>query len=167
MNIKYIFVIGLVFTLLVSCGKDKAKKHDINEYVRPASMVYSKQDTIDITNLVDQYIGYINAKNYEAAADMLYEFHTDSILPLNNEKRLRYLKLYNKLPNYGSRLKNIWLNSDRNNQVRYLLQVSKSGDLQKEVGVMILSLNPVLFDGKWYLTLLDSDAEGVEQKWLY
>ena len=32
----------------------------------------------------------------------------------------------------------------------------------KEQGVMSFSLNPVVKDGKWYLTLYDKDAEGVE-----
>jgi hypothetical protein len=34
--------------------------------------------------------------------------------------------------------------------------------LDKGIGVTTISLNPVTKKGKWYLTLLDKNAEGVE-----
>ena len=162
MNFKYFTIFVLVLTLLVSCGKNKKKEHDYNEYIRPASMYYSKQDTIDINNLVDEYLAHITNKEFEAAADMLYKFQSDSVAPLNEEARAKFLSLYKKLPVYAAKTKSFILNSDRNNQVCYLIQIAKGGDIEKEQGVMKLSLNPVVVDGKWYLTLLDSDAEGVE-----
>lgn len=162
MKFKYFTIFVLVLTLLVSCGKNKKKEHDFNEYIRPASMYYSKQDTTDINNLVDEYLDHITNKEFEAAADMLYKFQSDSVAPLDDSARAKFLSLYQKLPIYGAKKKSFILNSDRNNQVRYLIQITKGGDLQTEQGVMKLSLNPVVVDGKWYLTLLDSDAEGVE-----
>ena len=34
--------------------------------------------------------------------------------------------------------------------------------LEKEIGVTTLTLNPVVKDGKWYLTIRDKHAEGVK-----
>ena len=160
MKFKYLFVFVIIITVLVSCGKKKDNRPI--DILRPASMYYTKQDTIDINNLVNEYLAHITNKEFEAAADMLYKFQSDSVAPLNDEARAKFLSLYKKLPIYAAKTKSFILNSDRNNQVCYLIQIAKGGDIEKEQGVMKLSLNPVVVDGKWYLTLLDSDAEGVE-----
>jgi len=60
-------------------------------------------------------------------------------------------------------VKSLVLRSDKNNEVKLTVQIVSSGDLDKEIGVTHLSLNPVVKDGKWYLTLLDKNAEGVEE----
>lgn len=160
MKIKYITIIVLVLSIFISCGKKKEERpHD---YLRPASMYYSKQDTTDIYNLVDQYVSYFSAKDLEAAADMLYFVRHDSILPLDETRRAKFIKMYTVLPIYGVKSKGIILNSDRNNEARLTIQVAKNGDLDAEQGVMKFCLNPVVKDGKWYLTLRDMDAEGVE-----
>lgn len=163
MKIKYITIIVLVLTVFISCGKQK-KENDgrISEYIRPASMYYSKQDTADIRNLVNQYLSYFKAKDLEAAADMLYFVRHDSILPLDQERRSRFINLYKMFPVYDAKEKSFDLMSDRNNQIKIMFQIQKDGDLMKEQGVMSFSLNPVVKDGKWYLTLYDKDAEGVE-----
>ncbi len=159
MKFKYITILILVLTVFISCGKKKESK---KEYIRPASMYYSKQDTIDINSLVDQYLVYFKEKNLEAAADMLYFVRHDSILPLDEARRQRFMNLYKLFPVYDAKQKSFILNSDRNNMVRVVFQVSKDGDMDNEQGTMHFTLNPVVKDGKWYLTLFDPDAEGVE-----
>ena len=160
MKIKYITIIVLVLAIFISCGKKKESKR---EYIRPASMIYTKQDTADIRNLINQYLSYFKAKDLEAAADMLYFVRHDSILPLDQVRRDKFINLYKMFPVYDAKEKSFDLMSDRNNKVKIMFQIQKDGNLMKEQGVMSLSLNPVVKDGKWYLTLYDKDAEGVEE----
>ncbi len=162
MKFKYFTILVLVLTLLVSCGKNKKNDQNYNEYIRPASMYYSKQDTIDINNLVGQYLTYFKEKNLEAAADMLYFVRHDSILPLDEVRRQKFINAYKLFPVYDAQQKSFILNSDRNNNIRIVFQVYKDGDIDSEQGTMHFSLNPVVKDGKWFLTLFDPDAEGVE-----
>jgi hypothetical protein len=41
-----------------------------------------------------------------------------------------------------------------------MMQVVSSGSLEDEKGVMKFYLNPVVKDGRWYLTLLDMTQDG-------
>ncbi len=161
MKFKYVTIIVLVLAVFISCGKKK-KEFKTEEYLRPASMIYTKQDTTDILNLIDQYVSYFSERDIEAAADMLYFVRHDSILPLDEARRASFVKMYTLIPIYGAKSKGIILHSDRNNEAPITIQVSKNGDLDKDQGIMKFCLNPVVKDGKWYLTLRDMDAEGVE-----
>lgn len=148
--------------LFVSCKSDKKQYTGKSEYLRPATMVYSTQDSIEIKQLVNNYVEAFNNKDYKATSEMLYKLRNDSIIPLEAKERAAYIEAYNHMPTYGCKVKSFVLRSDRNNEVKLSVQIVSSGDLDNEVGVTHLSLNPVLKDGKWYLTLLDRNAEGVE-----
>ena len=146
---------------LVSCKSDK--KPDLkSEYIRPASMNYSKQDTLEINSLVASYVETFNKKDFVAASNMLYKVRNDSIFPLSESERTQYINAYSHFPTYGCKVKSFLLRSDKNNEVKLLVQIISSGSLEKEEGVTSVSLNPVCIKGKWYLTLLDKNAEGVE-----
>ena len=66
------------------------------------------------------------------------------------------------MPIYAAKTNSFVLRSDKNNQVDVLIQIVKNGNLEKGIGVSKMSLNPVVKNGKWYLTLLDENAEGVQ-----
>lgn len=65
------------------------------------------------------------------------------------------------MPIYAAKTNSFVLRSDKNNQVDVLIQITKDGDIDKGIGISKMSLNPVVKNGKWYLTLLDKNAEGV------
>jgi hypothetical protein len=150
----------LVLFTITSC-KNKTYS-PTEEYLRPASMQYTKADTNSIESLVNQYAEFIKNKDFDNAARMLYEVHHDSIKPLSAEKRLGFINAYSNMPIYASRLNNFTLRSDKNNQIDILVQIIKDGNLDKGIGVTKISLNPVTKKGQWYLTLLDKNAEGVK-----
>ena len=146
---------------LVSCKSDK--KPDLkSEYIRPASMNYSKEDTTEINSLVARYVETFNKKDFVAASNMLFKVRNDSIFPLSDSERTEYIKAYSHFSTYGCKVKSFLLRSDKNNEVNLLVQIISSGSLEKEEGVTSVSLNPVCINGKWYLTLLDKNAEGVK-----
>lgn len=147
--------------LLGSCKKEKKYTAE-EEFIRPASMIYSSQDSADINTLVDEYIALFKDKNFATAAEMLYTFRSDSVFPLTKEAKEGYVKAYEHMPIYDCRKEAFVLRSDRNNEVRLAIQVMESGNIDKNVGVTRTSLNPVKVGDKWYLTLLDKDAEGVK-----
>lgn len=133
-----------------------------NEYLRPASMYYSPEDTTDIRELVNMYVENLKAKNFEANAEMLYTVRNDSAIAYSDEQKQNYVKALSHIRIYDCKVNSFLLRSDKNNEIGILMQIVESGDLNKGIGVTTLSLNPVKIGDKWFLTLLDKNAEGVE-----
>ena len=146
----------------VGCKSDKKKDPLRSEYLRPASIDYSGKDSSEIKALVDNYVENFKNKNFQATASMLYRLRNDSILPLSEQDKQKYIDAYSQMPIYDCAVKGIILRSDKNNEVQVSVQISPNGSIDEEKGVTTFCLNPVLKDGKWYLTLLDEYADGVE-----
>lgn len=125
-------------------------------------MNYSSADTTAINDLVNKYVVAFNAKDFNACADMLFTIKNDSVNPLTASQREGFLKAYQQLPNYGCKVKSFVLRSDKNNEVKLSVMLISKGNFDTGEGCTHLSLNPIVKNGKWYLTLLDKHAEGVE-----
>ena len=150
----------LVSLLLVACGKKNQSDSEIA--VRAPHLEFSAADTSEIYNLAQQYLACFEAKDYALSASMLYKLQNDSIIELPAEDRESYIKTMSRLPNYGAKLSGISLYTDTNNRLIYLLKVTENGNLDNEEGVMRFMLNPVRYDGRWYLTIFDPEAEGTQ-----
>lgn len=159
---KYL-ALSAIAVLMFACSDKKAATQDNHsEYFRPAAMTYSKQDTLEITRLVNMYMSCLNNGDLQGCAELLYKVRNDSVLEYDETERADFVENFGQIPVYDCRIKSFLLRDDRNNEVKLLIQMLADGDLLQEVGVTSLSLNPVLQDGLWYLTLLDKNAEGVE-----
>jgi len=164
MKPKSVLIFALTaLCLLASCKSDKKQYTGQSEYLRPATIDYSAQDSVEIRQLVSNYVEAFNKRDFKATSEMLYKLRNDSILPLDAKEKAAYVEAYNHIHTYGCKVKSLVLRSDKNNEVKLTVQIVSSGDMDKEIGVTHLSLNPVVKDGKWYLTLLDKNAEGVEE----
>lgn len=126
-------------------------------------MVFTDKDTTTISKQGDEYLQLFRNRNFAGCADLLYEVRNDSIFPLSDTKKAEYVNAMSNLPIYDAKMTAITLRDRKNNALRLTVQIIESGDLSKEIGVTHFFLNPVLKDGKWYLTLLDENAEGVEK----
>lgn len=163
MKLKIFTICMLCMTLtFVGCKSGKKKDPLRSEYLRPASMDYSGKDSSEIKTLVDNYVENFKNKNFRVTASMLYTLRNDSILPLSEETKQKYIAAYSRMPIYDCAVKGIILRSDKNNEVQVSVQIMPNGNIDEEKGVTTFCLNPVLKDGKWYLTLLDEYADGVE-----
>lgn len=163
MKNRFIFISLFTALLFSSCGeKKKAEMH--NEYLRPASIEYSKMDTAKINELIDNYINCYKNNDLEAASRMLYKIKNDSIFPLSENERKQYMEALSQFRIYDAKATGFILRSDKNNEMTITLQIipSPQGDIENGTGVMKFALNPILKDGQWYLTLRDLNAEGVE-----
>lgn len=106
MNIKKTSLILLCASLsLVSC-KDKSKDRGVYEFLRPATMTYTKQDTSNINYLVKRYAALVEKKDFESAANMLYKVRNDSVIPLSDKERKGFIMAYSQMPIYAAKLDN-------------------------------------------------------------
>lgn len=159
MKLRFIlFVLVLGFTFL-SCRNNQDK----NSYIPPAAMEYSGQDTSEVMALVNKYIECLNTQDYDGMVDMLYLFKDNRIHAYEGTQRDSVKHGLQQIPVYAAKLHSFKLRSNVNNEVGILIQLLEDGDLDNEVGVSKLYLNPVIIDGKWYLTLLDLNADGVRR----
>lgn len=165
MNLKIyrLAAYACIILALSSCGSKKEKTKALgSKYLRPATMQYSKQDTADINTIVEKYVGLIGSRNFEDAANMLYIVRNDSVIPYDDKLKKGFCAAYSQFPIYAVKVTSMVLRSDKNNQVDVSLQIIEDGDISANKGTTTMSLNPVVKDGKWYLTLLSKDAEGVQ-----
>lgn len=154
------FLSVLACFLFVGCKSEKKVK-TAKDLLRPASMIYTSQDSSRIRELVNEYIEAFSKQDFDATADMLYKVKNDSIFPLTDAEKTKYKKAMSLLPVYGVKEQSFVLRSDKNNEVRLAVQIVSSGNIDEGIGVTSVSLNPVVKDGQWYLTMLDEKAEGV------
>lgn len=163
---RLLLVAGVTMILGACSNKSKQPKQlTADDFLRPASMTYSSQDSLNISSLVSEFSANFSRQDFAACADMLFKVHNDSVFPFSNEERKGYMKAMTaQFHNiYGIRTSSFVLRSDKNNDVKVTVQIAEDGDLYKNIGTITFSLNPVYKDGNWYLTLLDKYAEGVEQ----
>lgn len=166
MNTYKIVVLACAAVLVAACTSQKKERKmpEVDQLLRPASMNYSSQDSANINALVSEYAVLFGQRDFNSCSNMLYKLQNDSIKPLSDGERQGFVKAMNR------RFKNIYavrptsfvLRSDKNNDVKITIQIDEDGDIMNNVGTISMSLNPVLKDGTWYLTLLDRHAEGVQ-----
>ena len=157
---KSLIIVSCLVVSLTGCKK-KTQDAGVYQYLRPATMTYTKQDSSNINYMVQRYTQLVEKKDFEKAANMLYKVRHDSVVPLSPVERKGFIKAYSQMPIYAAKTNSFVLRSDKNNQVDVLIQITKDGDIDKGIGISKMSLNPVVKNGKWYLTLLDKNAEGV------
>ena len=153
------FFAVLILSSVMSCNSKKENRES-DEPARPV-FVFTDSDSLSIHGLADQYVDYLNAGNFEAAADMLYSVRNDSVLPLSDEVRTGYINAMRHLPNFGFQKKELTLSTDLDNRIRIVMLLTEDGDIESEKGIVNYYLNPVKIDGQWYLTTFDVYAEGV------
>ena len=93
---------------------------------------------------------------------MLYFVRSDSIFPITENDRKGLTALYSSMPILECKATTLILRSELNNEARIVVKLKEDGDIDRQIGTTTISLNPVLIEGKWYLTLLDKSAQGVE-----
>lgn len=148
---------ALVFT---ACRRTSDKETTI---LRPASIDYSGQDTTEILSLSNQFISYLVDQDYDNAVDMLYEYKDYSAQPFVGTSRDSVRNGISSIPIFDYKLNTIILRDAVNNEVSFIVKLVPDGDIDEGIGVTKFFLNPVLVDGKWYLTLLDTNADGYQK----
>ena len=159
---KYLSLAIVGLLLLASWGDKKKETGPQNPYLRPVTLDLTEKDTVQVRQLVDNYVQAFSHNDFEAASQMLYRVENDSVKPLTEEERANFVKAMKNFTVYGCELSEFTIRTDKNNEMKLKVQIIEDGDLANNIGVTHFSLNPVLKDGTWYLTVRDKEAEGVE-----
>jgi len=158
---KYTFIVLLSCLTLLSCKSNKKEKID-ETYIRPASVVFSQQDTSSIDSLVKIFVEYVNKGDLSSASTMLHSVEKGEIIDLPLEQRQKFETIMTKFPFHGCETRSMHLGGEKDNKIGIAFKIAPNADVVSGSGCINLVLNPVRIDNKWYLTLRDEDAEGIQ-----
>lgn len=155
-------VTAIAFSVFVVLALNSCKKEqpETTTYLRAPLVEYTKQDTVEIQTKVSEYVEHLKNGEYQECADMLYFLRNDSVFPLTAEKKQEFISAMNMLPIQDAQLSTLVLRSDINNEMDVKVLLKVGGDIDSEEGVTHFFLNPIVKEGKWYITLVDENAEG-------
>ena len=156
-------VIGLV---LAGCSSKEEKQRVIRnaeDYLLPAAMQYTANDTLKINELVSLFTEGLKNQDFASCANLLYKVTDGEMVAFTDVDKKQYVQAMSSFRKiYDVRTTGFILRSDKNNNVKLTLQILENGSIPEGRGTINVSLNPVYKDGEWYLTLLDKNAEGVK-----
>lgn len=155
-KIFYIIVV-LGIGCIISCNN----RHPKDNTNKPLVVIYEPSDSLAITQLANEYVARFNGGDFNQVADMLYFVRNDSVFPITDAQRQGFIEVMSQIGRLGCQLKDMRLNTFKDNKVRIAVLMNERGNLDDEKGTISLYLNPVKIDNQWYLTLYDKYAEGV------
>lgn len=126
-------------------------------------MVTTYQDTIDVMDLVTQYMEIFKTGDLKNAANMLYTVKDSKVHEYTDEQKQEFVNSLSAFHVFDYHISSLYFDSERNNEVKIKIQIVPDGDLSTDKGVISFVLNPVKIDNHWHLTLMDLKAEGVRR----
>lgn len=163
MKLRNFLCFALFSLLLIACNSNSEKKDKSIPILRPASMVTTSQDTLDVMNLVEQYMEVLKSGDLQTASSMLYTVKNDSVHPYTEAQKTEFVNGFSIFHVFDYKINGLAFDSQKNNEVTVKIQIVPDGDLTTDKGVMSFVLNPVKIDNHWHLTLMDLKAEGVRR----
>lgn len=154
-TILIVFLSLLMLSFIVGCShKEKAPKDaEIKE------MVLSANDTTSVCELSDQFMTLLQNKKYDEAVDMLYFLKGGyDLVKLSDEDQATQKNALMLLPVLRYKLTSITFVSEEDSQVRYDFEFFEKEEGDDRPNTTALFLKPVRRDGRWYLTLYDTQT---------
>lgn len=153
-----VFVFSLVvLSTLSSCKKDRGYH---SEYLKEPEVEYTHEDSSQIKNYITQFSDAMNAHNYKQVADMMAVVKDGTNMPLTYDQRQQMIRAYEMMNIEKVEWETTILRDYKNNEVTLIMYLKNPTDSLQPRETRV-KLNPVCLDGKWYLTFLNKDAEGV------
>jgi len=163
MKLKVFYLLSIAGLLLfsVGCSDKKTQKPEENE--APFVFEFTNQDSISISNLVDEYVAAFNSRDLERCADFIFKVRNDSVFPLTTDERRDFIASMSNISAFGCERTDLSLKTDRDNKAYIAIFLAEADSLnpQAERPAARFILNPVKVDDTWHLTVFDPRAEGV------
>jgi len=87
-----------VVVMLAACSGSKKKSSDELPVTRPATMVFTENDTTEINQMVNTFVEYINSGKISDASAMLYTVQYDRVEEMTLEERQKFEVFLNTIP---------------------------------------------------------------------
>lgn len=151
----------LVFGLSACQGdKKKTVQEQEEEYFQKPRMSLTQADTTEVLAQVERYLSLLQDKDYDDALGMLYFLNKDSIQALSAAMVEQYKEVYPRYHGIRYEIERMTFLNEKDNEVVYTVTFFdlKPGD-KVLPNKKSFTLKPVRRDGKWYLTLADTQSD--------
>jgi len=159
-EMKKILLISVPAVALLLClvGCKPSKQAPVEEetptILQPKSE-YTREDTVQVRELVDNLLTELNAHQFDKAVSMLSFLNYDSIVPLSKEQAQRQKQVFTAVKGIRYEAGDLIFHEEKDNQVKFrviLFEREPGDDRPNEVS---FALRPVRRNGVWYLTMAD------------
>lgn len=149
-----------------SCKNQKAKEREQiiqqqEELAQPTEMEVNGYDTTEVLNLTKLYLSKVKSKDYDGAVNMLYYLNKDKIVSLPPSLSKKFKQSLEAFPIFDYRIDFLKFFKETDSEVKftYIIQDPKSVKEGSKPAEMSGMIRPVRRDGKWYLTLADTETD--------
>ena len=144
--------LAVLMTLAVFVGcsdKKKVSTQHQKEYT------FSKQDSMEVLNLLDGFIACLDSNNIKGAVEMLNILKGDSIFPLQPDQQHRQAIALKMVQGVKYHVSYVIFKSDKDNEARMDITLFEKEENDPKPNKTAFYFRPVRFEGKWYLTAKD------------
>ena len=151
-----------VIAMLFACKSDKKDINDLaNDMILQPQMEISQADTAEVLGQVQRYLNLLQDIQYDDAIAMIFFLDKDSIINLPEKMKKDVVeKIYPRLRGKRYEIDRMTFLNEKDNLVRcnviYFDNVPGKETLPNSTAFY---LKPVRRDGRWYLTLADSQTD--------
>lgn len=139
----------IVFLLILAGCLEGCSRGNKQVHQKP---LYTADDTIIVTNLVESYLNCLHENQFDAALNMLSEISHDSVMPISDSLRNILLNQFNYFPVLKyEKYSETWTDSD---PILMSYNITFAEDPEGQVPYITkMVLQPIRKDGYWYLTV--------------
>ena len=138
--------------LMMSCSGCGSKTEETPQ----EPPMFTKEDTTQLLNLIDQFNGYMKAGDIKSATEMLVFLNGDSIEQLNPQFFNRQARSLSAVRGIDYQLDRIMLRDDIDNEAKIDIVLFEKPEGDTRPNTTSLYFRPVRIDGQWYLTTKDN-----------
>ena len=156
--------ISLLLTGCNSCGNKKAEPGSVKDmmetYAPISEMSTGKADTAEVMKQVQAFLNELKNRKTDGAMKMLYYLEHDSIKPIPPrlaERELQVLGMVEGATKYE--VENLTFFKEKDSEVRIMVTLFDKPANDPAPNQMGMIVKPVRRDGKWYLTLADTQSD--------
>ena len=146
----FLVILMMLLPVFTGCSDKKAPKHHKKEYT------FSKQDSVDVLNLVNQFVNRLDSNDIRGAVEMLNILKGDSIIPLEPIQQRRQAMALNMVKGVKYEVQYLTFRTDKDNEVKMDITLFEKDVDDPRPNKTSFYFRPVRFEGQWYLTTKDN-----------
>lgn len=150
-------VIAVSMVCFMACSGDKKKSEEEKRLIDPVVMLVTKTDTAEVLKLVQYYLECLSQHNYDEAESMLFMLQNDSLVPVPERFASRQRLGMRAFGAKHFEIDRMVFYHDNDCEVQYTATLFDKKEGDNRPNKLSFLLKPVRYQGRWYLTMADSD----------
>lgn len=151
---KKYFVVLVSILLLASCHSSTPKMQYQAEKEFTSSLKQKQKDAL--LELGDNFMTLLKNGGIEPAVNQIFVIYNDQLYKKSESYTAELVQRFTRLKVYDFSLDSCEFSTQANNDLCYRVEITPKDENGDAVAIR-LTLNPVLIDGQWYLTLKDGN----------